>query len=483
MTGSLTRGNSAAAGMDHRQHSLRQLTWLCLAVFSVVFLAVSAASITGRATVARAVDELRGRVVPVQNDVEALRRAFADQETGQRGFMLTGNPASLEPYDAGGTAAVRLMATLGDDLAHEERARTLLDGVAAAADTWRSVAAEPQIAARRAGSIAPAEQAAMELRGKELFDDLRGHLRALAGYSSEMATAQLQRIESAQRLANLIQGIGVVVLAVLVIGALVAVQRRLSRPVEDLLVEVKAVADGDYDQPIHPTGPRETAELARAVEQMRLSLRASTDRLVDSELRDEQARIAADLHDRVIQRVFGLGLGLTSAAARRNPDLEGFIDETDAIIRDLREVVFNLHQTISAPVRSTRMRSAIIDVVEGSVAALGFTPALQFEGPIDDANIRPQAHAAALAVVREALSNVARHAQATAAWVTVAVTSSDLRITVWDNGIGVSDGDVMGNGRRNIRTRAEALGGSATIANLSPGPGAVVEWVVPLNAD
>lgn len=189
-----------------------------------------------------------------------------------------------------------------------------------------------------------------------------------------MATAQLQRIESAQRLANLIQGIGVVVLAVLVIGALVAVQRRLSRPVEDLLVEVKAVADGDYDQPIHPTGPRETAELARAVEQMRLSLRASTDRLVDSELRDEQARIAADLHDRVIQRVFGLGLGLTSAAARRNPDLEGFIDETDAIIRDLREVVFNLHQTISAPVRSTRMRSAIIDVVEGSVAALGFTP-------------------------------------------------------------------------------------------------------------
>lgn len=471
----------ASAGTSPRQRALRHQVWTCLGVLTVVFLAVSAASITGRATVARAVDELSGHVVPLQNDVEALRRAFTDQETGQRGFMLTGNPASLEPYDAGGVSAGQLIAALAIRLADDERAGALLDGVDAAAGTWRSTVAEPQIAARRAGQIAPAEQAAMALRGKELFDDLRGRLRALAGYATEMAQAQLQRIESAQRLANVIQGIGVVVLALLVVAALAAVRRRLSRPVDELLVEVKAVADGDYDQPIHPTGPRETAELARAVEQMRLSLRASTDRLVDSELRDEQARIAADLHDRVIQRVFGLGLGLTSAAARRNPDLEGFIDETDAIIHDLRDVVFNLHQAISAPVRSTRMCSAIIDVVDGSVAALGFTPALQFEGPIDDANIRPQAHAAALAVVREALSNVARHAQATAAWVNVAVTGPDLQIAVRDNGIGVSDRDSMGNGRRNIRTRAEALGGSATIVNSRPGPGAVVEWTVPLD--
>lgn len=129
----------------------------------------------------------------------------------------------------------------------------------------------------------------------------------------------------------------------------------------------------------------------------------------------------------------------------------------------------------------TWMRSAIIDVVEGSVAALGFTPALQFEGPIDDANVRPEAHAAALAVVRESLSNVARHAQATAASVNVTITSADFRITVHDNGIGVSGGDTMGNGRRNIETRAENLGGSATIHNTSPGTGAVVEWAVPLD--
>ncbi|MEW5812921.1 MAG: CHASE3 domain-containing protein [Actinomycetota bacterium] len=467
-------------GRGRRQLSLRQLIWLCLGVVTAVFLVVSTASIAGRSTVAQAVDALSGRVVPLQDDVEALRRAYTDQETGQRGFMLTGNPVSLEPYDAGVAAAGPLTSMLAGQLGDDERGRQLLDGVDAAAAQWRSTIAEPQIAARRHGPVAPEQQAAMALQGKGLFDQLRTRLREMAAHSTAMADEQLRRIESAQRVANVIQGVGVAVLAAVVIGALITVQRRLTRPVEQLLVEVKAVADGDYDQPIHPTGPRETTELAEAVEQMRLSLRASTDRLVDSELRDEQARIAADLHDRVIQRVFGLGLGLTSAAARRSTDLENFIDETDAIIRDLREVVFNLNQSISAPMRSTRVRSAIIDVVETSVAALGFTPTLQFEGPIDDAHIRPDVHAAALAVVREALSNVARHARASAASVTVVVTELDLRLVVRDNGVGVSDSDRSGNGRHNIATRADNLGGSARIANAVPAPGAVVEWTVPL---
>lgn len=137
------------------------------------------------------------------------------------------------------------------------------------------------------------------------------------------------------------------------------------------------MADGDYDQPVHRTGPREVADLSEAVERMRVSLRASTDRLVDGELRDEQARIAADLHDRVIQRVFGLGLSLTSAASRGKPELQPFIDETDLIIRDLREVVFNLNRAFSP---GRRLGSAIIDVLEGAVSALGFTPTLNFDG-------------------------------------------------------------------------------------------------------
>jgi signal transduction histidine kinase len=459
--------------------SLRALLWICLGVVSVVFLLVSVTSIAGRATVARAVEELSGRLVPVQNEVEALRRAYTDQETGQRGFMLTGNPASLEPYVAGTAAAGPLVSRLDTGLSSDPRGRELLDRVTAAAGTWRSTVAEPQIRQRRAGPLPPDQQAALALQGKTLFDRVRAELRDLASHSNGMAQTQLERIESAQRSANIVQGAGVVVLATVVIGALVLVQRRLSRPVDDLLAEVTAVAGGDYDQPIHSTGLRETTELAGAVEQMRRSLRSSTDRLVDGELRDEQARIAADLHDRVVQRVFGLGLGLTSAAARKDGDLTAFIDETDAIVRDLREVVFNLNQSISAPVWSSRLRSAIVDVVDSSAAALGFTPTVRFDGAVE-ARIRPEAHAAALAVVRESLSNVARHAHASAASVDVEVTDAVLRIVVRDNGIGVCADDPPGNGRRNIATRADNLGGRACIRSDRAGRGTVVDWSVPV---
>lgn len=467
-------------GSGSRQLSLRQLIWMCLGVLCAVFLAVSAASVAARVTVAAAVDELSARVAPLQDDVEALRRAYTDQETGLRGFLLTGNPVSLDPYDAGAEAARSLTRTLTANLADDDRGRELLDAVTAAAADWRTQVAQPQIANRRAGPIAPEQLAAMALQGKAVFDDLRARMRDLGAYATDSAEAQLRRIESAQRVANIILGVGIAVLVVVVIGAVIAVRRRLTRPIGDVLADVTTVAEGDYDQPIRARGPRETTELACAVEQMRLSLRASTHRLVDSELRDEQARIAADLHDRVIQRVFGLGLGLTSAAARRSSDLDVFIDETDAIIRDMREVVFNLYQSISAPERSTQVRSAIIDVVETSSAALDFMPTLQFDGLIDDAHIRPEVHAAALAVVREALSNVARHARASAASVTVAVADEDLRIIVRDNGIGVSDTDRSGSGRHNIATRAANLGGAARIVNNTRGPGAVVEWTVPL---
>ncbi|WP_158021317.1 CHASE3 domain-containing protein [Mycolicibacterium chubuense] len=460
--------------------SLRQLAWACLGVMTVIFVVVSAVSILGQIKVARAVDELSGHVVPIRADVEALRRAFTDQETGERGFLLTGNPVSLDPYNAGTATADQLLTDLHAKLAGDPEATRLLDGAADAAGAWRSQAADPQIAARGRGPLPADQQEGMALQGKRLFDTLRSRLRELAAYVDGQNDAQLSRIQSVQKTAAIVQAVGAAILLATLVVAVVVVDRLLTRPVNAMVEQVQRVADGDYDHPITATGPRETAEIGDAVEQMRESLRASTDRLVDSELRDEQARIAADLHDRVIQRVFGLGLGLTSASARRNPDLEPFIDETDAIIRDLREVIFNLHHAIAPPGRSTRMRAAIIDVVESSVAALGFTPTLQFEGPVDEAPIRPDLHAAVLAVVRESLSNVARHAQGTAAWVNVVVTASELRVIVRDNGIGVTDADVLGHGRRNIASRAEQFGGEATIGDVNPGAGAVVEWVVPL---
>jgi len=462
--------------------SLRQLIWACLGLMTAVFLVVSAVSIVGRVTVARAIAELTRDVVPVQSDVEALRRAYTDQETGQRGFMLTGNPVSLEPYTEGIAAADRLIPELRAKVADDPIAIARLDSTVTLAGAWRTEAAEPQIAARRAGGIPPDRQTAMALEGKRLFDELRRQLRALAEYAGEMGQAQLQRISSAQTTADTIQVAGAAVLALVVIGALVAVRRCLTRPVNVLLREVKTVADGGYDQPIHRAGPHEIAQLSEAVEQMRESLRASTERLVDAELRDEQARIAADLHGRVIQRVFGLGLAITSASARRKPELQPLISETDAIIRDLREVVFNLDQAVPQLGQPTRIRAAIIDTLENSAAALGFTPTVHLDGPLDEAPIRPAVVAAVLAVIRESLSNVARHAEATDATLSVVATQTDLSILLEDNGIGLPDDDdrARGGGHHKIRLHAHRLGGYARMYNAGSDGGAVLEWVVPI---
>lgn len=461
--------------------SLRQVIWIGLGLMVVVFAVILTVSIVGRVTVARAVNELADRLLVVQAEVTELRKLSADQETAYRGFMLTGDPAVLESYYSSAIALDRLLSELDGELADDEGASEQLDRAVAAIMAWRSQAATPQIAARRQGPMAADVRDQFALAGKQLYEEVRSQLRLLAEDIQELIGRQLDGIRAAQRVANIIQTTvaGVVLTAFIV--ALALVQRLLNRPLATLVDEVRTVAAGDYDAPIRRAGPREIAEVSEAVEKMRENLRASTYRIVEGERRDEQARIAADLHDRIIQRVFGLGLGLTSASARRNPDLEPFIDETDEIIRDLREVIFNIHVSATPLDRPMRMRGAIIDIVESSVAGLGFTPTLHFQGPVDETPLAPEMYAAVLAVVREALSNTARHSQATAASVCVAVSADELRITLDDNGIGISENDRLGSGRRNIQNRARQFGGRAEIRNANPGSGTVVDWVVPLS--
>lgn len=81
--------------------SLRQLIWICLGTITAVFVVSTAFSVVGRINVARAADRLGGEMLPAQEQVAALSKAYVDQETGQRGFMLTADEAFLEPYASG----------------------------------------------------------------------------------------------------------------------------------------------------------------------------------------------------------------------------------------------------------------------------------------------------------------------------------------------------------------------------------------------
>ena len=131
---------------------------------------------------------------------------------------------------------------------------------------------------------------------------------------------------------------------------------------------------------------------------------------------------------------------------------------------------------------SAKSGSAIIDLIDGDMSPLPFTPTLQLDGPIEAIAIPPPIQASVLSVIRESLSNIARHAQATAATVKVVIGEDELRVVVEDNGIGISPDDALGNGRRNIGARATQFGGRAEIRNGESGVGTVVDWRVPLPA-
>ena len=285
--------------------SIRQLIWLCLGMITVIFVVSLACTIAGRITVARAVGELTQQKLPAQEEVSALSTAYVDQETGQRGFLLTGDPQFLEPYDGGEVIADRLVTELRADLANDEEAIRRLDAVVDAAADWTAQAGDPQIAARRAGPLAQGQLEPMTQLGKGLFDTLRGRLTDLQDRTSELIDTQLDRVNAAQRFSNIAQGVSAVLLLAGVGGTIWASRRLLTRPVKGVLEDVTAVANGSYDRPIRRMGPREIAVLADAAETMRANLHVTNERLADEAETSEKARRAKDIQAKLMTEVQG----------------------------------------------------------------------------------------------------------------------------------------------------------------------------------
>ena len=195
----------------------------------------------------------------------------------------------------------------------------------------------------------------------------------------------------------------------------------------------------------------------------------------------DRERIARDLHDHVIQRLFAVGMGLQAAAhtigdARALERIEESVEELDATIRDVRSTIFSLEVQATEHVEKST-RSRILDVASLAAPALGFQPRLQFEGPIDT-RVPEEFVPDVLAVVREALSNAARHAEAHTVEVRVKV-DHDLTIVVVDDGRGAGD-RTRSSGLANLSARAEGRGGSMAVGDGRNGRGTRLEWKVPL---
>jgi PAS domain S-box-containing protein len=194
----------------------------------------------------------------------------------------------------------------------------------------------------------------------------------------------------------------------------------------------------------------------------------------------DRERIARDLHDHVIQRLFAVGMALQAAThsisdSRALDRVTDSIEELDATIRDVRSTIFSLELRASERAE-TSPRSKVIDIATKAAAALGFQPRLQFDGPVDT-RLPEEVVPDMLAVIRESLSNAARHARASVVEVQVNV-HDELVVAVSDDGLGMQGVNRL-SGLSNMRARAERRGGSMTIS-ANGGRGTRIEWRVPL---
>ena len=215
-----------------------------------------------------------------------------------------------------------------------------------------------------------------------------------------------------------------------------------------------------------------------------LELAASRTEAQRLSLYEDRDRIARDLHDLVIQRLYATGMSLEGTMPMiTRPEvasrISNAVDAMDETIKEIRATIFDLQARDTA---RPDLRTDIVNVVEDMTPLLGFAPSLRLGAGLGG-EIKPEVAEQALAALREALSNAARHAAASRVDVTVdAGTDGLLIVQVTDNGTGIP-ADGRRSGLRNLASRAEKLGGELRLGPAepdAPSPGTRLEWRVPL---
>ncbi|MBF6175619.1 GAF domain-containing sensor histidine kinase [Nocardia blacklockiae] len=243
-----------------------------------------------------------------------------------------------------------------------------------------------------------------------------------------------------------------------------------------LLVTARPSDNGPYDDEI-----LELAEAFAAQAALAMQLADAQRRMRTMDVLAERDRIARDLHDHVIQRLFAVGLMLQGTVPRsRRADvrerISGAVDDLQSVVQEIRTSIFDLHV---AEAGHHGLRQRIEQAVRQHTAESGLETSVRIAGPLsvvpgwlaDDAE----------AVVREAVSNAVRHSSAETLAVEVSV-GDELIVSVVDDGRGVPDG-VTPSGLDNMARRAEQAGGTCTVATVfttGDRPGTRVRWCVPL---
>jgi signal transduction histidine kinase len=196
----------------------------------------------------------------------------------------------------------------------------------------------------------------------------------------------------------------------------------------------------------------------------------------------DRHRIARDLHDQVIQRLFATGLRLQELAERLGPGpiatrLDSHVDDLDATISEIRATIFGLRQemTLSPGRLSLQLRDLVAELAD----VLHFTPALELEEPLDV--VPDDVVDDLMAAAREAITNIARHAHASSASVSVAIADNAVVLEVTDDGVGIGNA-IRRSGLTNLTERALRHGGRF-VAGALPGGGTRIVWTASLVRD
>lgn len=208
-------------------------------------------------------------------------------------------------------------------------------------------------------------------------------------------------------------------------------------------------------------------------------LDARADQLALAQLEDHD-RIARDLHDHVIQELFAAGMSLQALAGavekKAHADrILGYADTLDRVIAKIRTSIFQLRHDSPEPIG---LQNQVLGVSSEHAAQLGFSPEVRFAGSLNtviDAALGEQV----LAVLREALSNCARHASATAVDVSLQLQNSLLIMEVTDNGVGLGR-PTRFSGLANMQERAERNGGTFEVSVPETG-GTRITWTARTN--
>ena len=269
--------------------TLRRRVQALVGALVVLLLVAVALDITVARERDRTADRIEDRLRPARDDLSTLLVSIVDQETGQRGYLLTGDDDFLEPYVVGRRQSEEALDSLRQTLGGDDDLLAAIDRIRSRLEAWQQLAADFEIEARRSGREDVVSALVASGTGKRLFDDAREEIDAARAAVQEDLDDQRGRLADLDdRVTNVRLGTLVLIGAVLVLTARL-LSRWVTVPLHALGEAVRKAASGALDDPIPAAGPPDLADLATDIEAMRR-------RLLDEV--DDAARARAALADR-----------------------------------------------------------------------------------------------------------------------------------------------------------------------------------------